>query len=135
MSKFTPFTIIPKRPKPTQGGLAATNYPSPYGSRAFPTKDGYGGSAMPKTEGWQGLIPRLGQEGFITEYSLGGENGEPFYPIVTQNMSPEQIINVQKLEAGMLEANSPEVQELMQNARSEYLRHKQQGKSAFMDYN
>ncbi len=57
---------------PSQGGLLATNYPNPYGLRAFVKPDGtYGGEMMPKTTGWQGLIPSL-NGGYITEYSLGG---------------------------------------------------------------
>ena len=35
---------------PSQGGLLATNYPNPYGLRAFVKPDGtYGGEMMPKT--------------------------------------------------------------------------------------
>tara|TARA_R110000782_G_scaffold99017_2_gene184571 strand:- start:542 stop:949 length:408 start_codon:yes stop_codon:yes gene_type:complete len=135
MSNFKPYAMIAKESLPSRGGLAATNYPAPYGSRAFPTKDGYGGSAMPKTKGWQGLIPSLDGTRNITEYSLGGENGEPFYPIVTQNMTPAQILSVRKLEGGVITMDSEEAQGLLQNARKEYLRHKAANTSAFMDYN
>lgn len=131
MSEFIPYAVVPNK-----GGLKATNYPSEYGSRAFKTSDdSYGGSMMPKTKGWQGLIPRLNGEGYITEYSLGGVEGEEFYPMVTQNMTPTQISNVQKLEAGLLSEDSPEVKDLLENAKNEYLRLKKLGKSAFMDYN
>jgi hypothetical protein len=121
---------------PSQGGLLATNYPNPYGLRSFVKSDGtYGGEMMPKTTGWQGLIPSL-NGGYITEYSLGGNTPkEPFYPMVTQDMTPQMIKNTQLLEAGLLSQNSPEARALKENAYKQYLKLNKQGKSAFKDYN
>ena len=122
--------------QPSQGGLLATNYPNPYGLRAFMNQDGtYGGQMMPKTTGWQGIIPSL-QGGAITEYSLGGNTPkEPFYPMVTQDMTPQMIKNTQLLEAGLLSQESPEARALKENAYKQYLKLNKQGKSAFKDYN
>lgn len=121
---------------PRLGGLSASNYPNPYGLRAFKIKDGYGGEMMPKTSGWQGLIPSLlDSKSKITEYSLGGENGEPFFPMVTENMTPEMIQNVRLLEAGKLKSNSKEAQQLQENAYQQYLLKKSMGLSPFKDYN
>ena len=117
------------------GGLAIADYPAQFGLRAFQVGEGYGGEMMPKTTGHQGMIPRLGNEGSITEYSLGGVNGEPFFPMVTQNMTPEQIVNLQQLEAGLLGQDSQEAQGLRDNAYQEYMKRKALGLSPFMDYN
>ena len=117
------------------GGLTIADYPAQFGLRAFPVGEGYGGEMMPKTTGHQGMIPRLGNEGSITEYSLGGVNGEPFFPMVTQNMTPEQIVNLQQLEAGLLGQDSQEAQGLRDNAYQEYMKRKALGLSPFMDYN
>lgn len=121
---------------PSMGGLNATNYPNPHGLRAFKLPSGeYGGQMMPKTSGWQGEIPAIGG-GVITELSLGGNTPtEPFFPMVTQNMSPEMIGNVRKLEAGLLSDDSKEAQQLRENAYKEYLKRKAMGLSAFKDYN
>ena len=121
---------------PSQGGLLATNYPNPYGLRSFVKPDGtYGGQMMPKTTGWQGIIPSL-NGGSITEYSLGGNTPkEPFYPMVTQGMTPQMIKNTQLLEAGLLSQTSPEARALKENAYKQYLKLNKQGKSAFKDYN
>lgn len=120
---------------PRLGGLSASNYPNPYGLRSFKTKDGYGGEMMPKTSGWQGLIPSLDLKRNITEFSLGGERGEPFFPTVTQNMTPEMIQNLRLLEAGKLGRNSKEAQQLQENAYQQYLMRKAMGLSPFKDYN
>ena len=121
---------------PSQGGLLATNYPNPYGLRSWQDEQGnYQGQMMPKTTGWQGLIPSL-NGGYITEYSLGGNTSkEPFYPMVTQEMTPQMIKNTQLLEAGLLSPESPEAKALRENAYKQYLKLQQQGKSAFKDYN
>lgn len=121
---------------PSMGGLRATNYPNPYGLRAFQLPSGeYGGQMMPKTTGWQGEIPAIGG-GAITELSLGGNTpNEPFFPMVTKNMTPEMVGNVKKLEAGLLSDESPEAKQLRANAYQEYLRRKALGLSAFKDYN
>ncbi len=120
----------------SQGGLQATNYPNPYGLRAFKLPSGeYGGQMMPKTTGWQGMIPSL-RGGSITEYSLGGgSSDEPFFPMVTKNMTADMVGNVKKLEAGLLSEDSPEAKQLRDNAYQEYLRRKALGLSAFKDYN
>jgi hypothetical protein len=119
---------------PSEGGLLVTNREAPYGSRAFPLEGGgYGGSMMPKTKGWQGLIPSLDGERFITEFSLGGIDGEPFYPMVTQNMTPEQIESVRRLEAGLITYDSEEAQGLQRNALEEYYRHMTLDESPFLD--
>ena len=121
---------------PMQGGLFATNYPNPYGLRAFEMSPGvYGGEMMPKTIGWQGLIPNMDNTGYITEYSIGGAQGQPFMPMVTQNMTPEMIDNVKLLEAGLLSQDSPEAIALRENARKEYERLIKQQGTAFKDYN
>lgn len=120
---------------PSQGGLVATNYPNPYGLRAFQMEDGtYGGQMMPKTTGWQGLIPAM-NGGYITEYSIGGAGGQPFMPVVTQNMTPEMIQNVQLLEAGLLSPDSEQAQALYRNAQQEYERLMKEQGTAFKDYN
>ena len=102
----------------------------------FVKPDGtYGGQMMPKTTGWQGMIPSL-NGGSITEYSLGGNTPkEPFYPMVTQGMTPQMIKNTQLLEAGLLSQTSPEARALKENAYKQYLKLNKQGKSAFKDYN
>lgn len=118
------------------GGLQASNYPAPYGLRAFTLPNGsYGGQMMPKTTGWMGEIPSL-QGGSITEYSLGGNTpSEPFYPMVTENMTMPMVSNLQKLEAGLLSDRSTEAEQLRRNAYENYLRKKALGQSAFKDYN
>ncbi len=121
---------------PSEGGLEATNYPNPYGLRSFQMQDGtYGGQMMPKTTGHQGLIPRLNGEGYITELSIGGVNNEPFMPLVTPNMNDEQIKNVQLYEAGLLGRDTPEVQNLYDNAQKQYLQLLKRKDTAFKDYN
>jgi len=120
---------------PMQGGLSASNYPNPYGLRAFQLSDGtYGGQMMPKTTGWQGLIPSM-SGGNITEYSMGGVGGEPFMPMVTQNMTPEMIQNLQLLEAGLLSPDSEAAMQLRANAQREYERLIKEQGTAFKDYN
>jgi hypothetical protein len=122
---------------PQSGGLSASNYPNPYGLRSFPLdSNSYGGEMMPKTSGWQGLIPSLlDSNQKITEFYLGGEGGEPFYPMVTENMTPEMIQNIRLLEAGKLDKNSQQVKQLENNAYQQYLIRKSMGLSPFKDYN
>ena len=121
---------------PKQGGLAATNYPNPYGLRSWQDEQGnYQGQMMPKTSGWQGEIPTLTGD-VMTEQSLGGNTSdEPFYPMITQNMSPEMIKTAQEFEVGLLDPDHPDVQALMKHAREEAMRLMRQGKSPFKDYN
>lgn len=96
--------------KPTEGGVKIMERPNPYGLRAFETDTGYGGEMMPKTSGWAGEIPSLAKEGnVLTEVSLGGDKGEPFYPMVFEGITPEQIEIVRDYEAGLREDNDPAV--------------------------
>ena len=113
-----------------EGGLNATNRPNPYGLRAFPYKDGYGGQMMPKETGFHGLIPGL-NGGNITEFSTGGVNGEPFYPLVTEKLYDGQIDVIKNLQGGLLGNDSPEVQRLYEHAYQEYLRRQALGQDAF----
>jgi hypothetical protein len=73
--------------------------------------------------------------GNITEYSIGGVGGEPFMPLVTQNMTPEMIENVRLLEAGLLSPDSEAAMELRANAKREYERLMKEQGTAFKDYN
>jgi hypothetical protein len=129
---------------PSQGGLNYADYPHQYqnpnamggGLRTWQDKQGnWQGQMMPKTSGWQGEIQAIDPQQKITEYSMGGEGGEPFFPSVTQNMTPQQIQNVRLLEAGKLNWNSPEAKSVQDKAYQEYLNRKSQGLSAFKDYN
>ena len=121
---------------PSEGGLEASDYPNPYGLRSFQMEDEtYGGQMMPKTTGYQGLIPRLNGEGYITELSIGGVNNEPFMPLVTPDMTDEQIKNVQLYEAGLLGRDTPEVQDLYKNAQEQYQKLIKEKGTAFKDYN
>ena len=117
---------------PYKGGLNATNRPNPFGLRAFPYKDGYGGEMMPKETGFQGLIEGLSGNN-ITEFSTGGVNDEPFYPLVTENLYDGQIDDIKNLEAGLLGNDSPETQRLHEHALKEYLRRQALGQGAFYD--
>lgn len=119
-----------------KGGLKATNYPNPYGLRSWQDESGeYRGQMMPKTSGWQGEIPTLTGD-VMTEQSLGGNTpNEPFYPLITQNMSPEMIGIAKEFEAGLIDESYPEVQQLLKNAKEEARRMMEQGKSPFKDYN
>jgi hypothetical protein len=130
--------------QPSQGGLSVGDYPNQYqnqyanggGLRAWQNPNGsYGGQMMPKTSGWQGEIQAIDPKRKITEYSMGGENGEPFFPSVTQNMTPEQIQNVRLLEAGQISQNSPQAQAVREKALQEYKNKTSQGLSPFKDYN
>lgn len=118
------------------GGLKATNYPNPYGLRSWQDEDGgYHGQMMPKTSGWQGEIPTYSGD-VMTEQSLGGNTpDEPFYPLITQNMTPEMIRSAKDFEAGLIDVDHPEVQQLLKNARKEAQRLMDLGKSPFKDYN
>jgi hypothetical protein len=129
---------------PSEGGLNYADYPHPYrnpeanggGLRAWQNKDGtYGGQMMPKTSGWQGEVTGLDPRTKITEYSMGGQNGEPFFPSVTQNMTPEQIQNVRLLEAEKIAWDSPQGKSVRDKAYQEYMIRKNQGLSPFKDYN
>ena len=80
------------------GGLNATNRPNPFGLRAFELPNGnYGGEMMPKGTGFHGLIEGVNGNN-ITEYSMGGVNGQPFFPSVTENLYEGQINDIKQLE-------------------------------------
>jgi len=115
---------------PYKGGLNATNRPNPFGLRAFPYKDGYGGEMMPKGTGFHGLIEGLNGNN-ITEYSMGGVNGQPFFPSVTENLYKGQINDIKQLEGGLLGWDSPEAKKLEEHAYQEYLRRQVLGQDAF----
>ena len=114
------------------GGLNATNRPNPFGLRAFPYKDGYGGSMMPKGTGFHGLIEGLNGNN-ITEYSMGGVNGQPFFPSVTENLYEGQINDIKQLEGGLLGWDSDEAKRLEEHAHKEYLRRQSLGQGAFYE--
>jgi hypothetical protein len=120
--------------KPEQGGAKIMERPNPYGLRAFETDTGYGGEMMPKTSGWAGEIPSLAKEGqVLTEVSLGGENGEPFYPMVFEGITPEQIEIVQDYEAGLREDDDPAVMAMKQLAKNKALTRMHMHQSPFKD--
>ena len=114
------------------GGLNATNRPNPFGLRAFPYKDGYGGSMMPKGTGFHGLLEGLNGNN-ITEYSMGGVNEQPFFPSVTENLYEGQINDIKQLEGGLLGWDSDEAKRLEEHAYQEYLRRQSLGQSAFYE--
>lgn len=129
---------------PSQGGLNATNYNNPYqnqyadggGLRAWKLPDGgYGGTMMPKGAGWMGSIPSLDGKRVMTEYSMGGENGEPHIPSIYENMPQDQIQNVRMMEAGKLGLRSPQAQAVFRDATAAAERRKAQGLGAFKDLN
>ena len=116
---------------PYNGGLNATNRPNPFGLRAFQLPDGnYGGQMMPKETGFHGLIEGLTGNN-ITEFSTGGVNDEPFYPLVTEKLYDGQINDIKNLEGGLLGNDSPETQRLYEHAYQEYLRRQALGQDAF----
>ena len=115
---------------PYKGGLNATNRPNPFGLRAFPYKDGYGGEMMPKGTGFHGLIEGLNGNN-ITEYSMGGVGNQPFFPSVTENLYKGQINDIKQLEGGLLGWDSPEAKKLEEHAYQEYLRRQVLGQDAF----
>jgi hypothetical protein len=120
--------------KPTEGGVNMMERPNPYGLRAFETDTGYGGEMMPKTAGWAGEIPSLAKEGqVLTEVSLGGEKGEPFYPMVFEGITPEQIEIVQDYEAGLREDDDPAVIAVKNLAKHKALTRMHMHQSPFKD--
>lgn len=78
-------------PRPVEGGLSYKDYPNPYGLRAYPKKDGYGGEMLPKYVGWAGEQEGRGklQGSRVTEYSMEDEKGS--FPIITPLLSREEI--------------------------------------------
>jgi hypothetical protein len=118
---------------PFNGGLNATNRPNPFGLRAFELPNGnYGGEMMPKGTGFHGLIEGVNGNN-ITEYSMGGVNGQPFFPSVTENLYEGQINDIKQLEGGLLGWDSPEARKLEEHAYQEYLRRQALGQDAFYE--
>lgn len=126
---------------PKEGGLNASNYNNPYqnpdadggGLRAWTTPEGgYGGQMMPKQSGWMGEIEGLTGDK-ITEFSSGGEDGEPFFPTVFEGMTPEQINTLKEVEAGNIDFNDPRARELNNAAREAADKRIKQGLSPFKD--
>lgn len=130
---------------PSEGGLNYADYPHPYqtpyakggGLRMWEDAQGnLQGQAMPKTSGWMGEIPAMsGKDRKITEFSLGGENGEPMLPMVFEGMTPYQIETVKMLEANKLNRNSPRGQQAFKDAINAAKIRMQQNLSPFKDYN
>lgn len=116
------------------GGMDYADYPNPYGLRAFPTEDGYGGEMMPKTSGWAGEIPTMSGDTTMTEFSLGGERGEPFMPMIFKGITPEQIKIVKEYEAGLRDDNDIKVKEVKAAAREAADKQAHMHQSAFKDY-
>lgn len=82
---------------PSNGGLNATNYPNPFGLRAYPDgRGGYGGEMMPKGVGWAGML-KNSQGDTVTEYSAGDESGE--FPLVYKGITAPDIASVLKASA------------------------------------
>lgn len=74
---------------PSNGGLNATNYPNPYGLRAYRMLDGtYGGEMMPKYTGWLGVQPNA-NGGVSTELSASDDKGE--FPLMVPTLTPAQL--------------------------------------------
>ena len=69
----------------------------------------------------------------ITEYSMGGVNGQPFFPSVTENLYEGQINDIKQLEGGLLGWDSPEAKQLEEHAYQEYLRRQALGQDAFYE--
>jgi hypothetical protein len=79
---------------PALGGLLATNYPNPYGLRAYQMQNGLlGGEMMPKYIGWMGVQKGKGElKGQdITEFSVGDERGD--FPSIYPNM-PKHLLEM-----------------------------------------
>lgn len=78
-------------PRPSEGGLSYKDYPNPYGLRAYPKGDGYGGEMLPKYIGWAGEQEGRGnlQGSRVTEYSMEDEKGS--FPIINPLLSREEI--------------------------------------------
>lgn len=83
----------------SKGGLSATNYPAPYGLRAYMLPDGtYGGQMMPKYSGWLGEQKSIAYPDSIsTELSIGDEKGD--FPAMTPNLTQKQLIRLLSLKS------------------------------------
>lgn len=81
---------------PSQGGLLYMDYPNPYGVRAYPTKDGYGGEMLPKSVGWLGLLEGAGKlkGSKVTEFSWDDAKGS--FPSVVPTLDEVERENVRR---------------------------------------
>jgi hypothetical protein len=88
-NNFTPFAIIPAK-----GGLSYKDYPNPYGVRAYPTKNGYGGQMLPKDVGWLGPLEGKGplKGSKVTEYSLDDEKGSFPSVVPTLDANEQELV-------------------------------------------
>lgn len=89
-SNFTPYAIIPSK-----GGLSYSDYPNPYGVRAYPNKQGgYSGEMLPKSTGYLGPLPGQGKMAgeTMTEYSSEDEKGS--YPTMVPTLTPQEVNSV-----------------------------------------
>ena len=128
------FRLAELMAKPTtQGGMSYADRPNPYGLRAFETDQGYGGEMMPKTSGWAGEIPSHESGKTMTEVSLGGEGGEPFYPMIYEGITPEEIEVVRDYEAGLREDDDPLVVAVKAKAKESARKRMHMHKSPFKD--
>ena len=85
------------------------------------------------TAGWAGEIPAHESGRTITELSLGGEHGEPFYPMVFEGITPEQIEIVKDYEAGLREDDDPAVIAVKNLAKHKALTRLHMHQSPFKD--
>ena len=112
---------------PSNGGLSATNYPNPYGLRAYKMHDGnYGGQMMPKGQGWRG-VQAMPDGGVMTEFSVGDEAGD--FPLIVPQSTQSDIARM--MQAEMMRQSIP--RDLMTKARSFAEQRRSQGLSPFKD--
>jgi hypothetical protein len=72
---------------PQAGGLLYMDYPNPYGVRAYPTKDGYGGEMLPKSTGWLGLLQGQGDLKGSTVTELSADDSKGSFPLVVPTLT------------------------------------------------
>jgi hypothetical protein len=92
MDNFKVYGIVPAK-----GGLSYRDYPNPYGLRAYQMKDGtYGGEMLPKSVGWLGELPGMGnlKGSTVTELSLEDEKGS--FPAVVPTLDEYEREEVRK---------------------------------------
>lgn len=84
---FIPYAVVPSK-----GGLSYSDYPNPYGLRAYENKQGgYSGEMLPKSTGYLGPLPGKGKMAgeTMTEYSSEDERGS--YPALVPTLTPKEI--------------------------------------------
>ncbi len=113
---------------PSKGGLNASNYPAPYGLRAYLLPDGsYGGQMMPKYTGWLGPRENTGDPNTVSnELSIDDEYGD--FPAMTPNLSPSQLARLLALKEGEKVPN-----DIFNTAREFALKRRAAGLNAFKD--